>query len=228
MSHTVEHNTWNGMLERCRNPKQKSYARYGGRGIKVCERWLKFENFYADMGPRPSKKHSINRKDNDGNYTPQNCEWTVKKQQARNTSTNRFLTYKGRTQCVAAWAEEFGLGTHTIRDRLNAGWSVDRAISTPNNQGTKLIEFEGRTQTIAEWAKEAGISARRVWHRLDRGWSIQASLARPIRKQQLPPPITFEGRTQTISQWAKELGITYGGLYSRLKRGWSIERALTE
>lgn len=83
---TDEYVCWLLLRSRCHNPKYQFFHRYGGRGITVCKRWNKFENFLTDMGRRPSKKHSIDRKNNDGNYTPKNCRWATKKQQANNKS----------------------------------------------------------------------------------------------------------------------------------------------
>lgn len=83
---TREHATWLDMRNRCRNPDAHNYARYGGRGIKVCERWDVFENFLADMGPKPGKGYSIERRDNDGNYEPNNCKWATQLEQSRNRS----------------------------------------------------------------------------------------------------------------------------------------------
>ncbi len=84
MSHRTEYKTWHNMIRRCTNPKCKEYASYGGRGISVCDRWLDFTLFYADMGPRPADKNSIDRINNDGNYEPGNCRWATYFEQARN------------------------------------------------------------------------------------------------------------------------------------------------
>ncbi len=89
LSDTAEYTIWNAMRQRCENPKQKAYKNYGGRGIEVCKRWLKFENFYADMGPRPSRKYSIDRIYNDGNYEPGNCRWATASDQQRNKRPRR-------------------------------------------------------------------------------------------------------------------------------------------
>lgn len=84
MSRSAEHRAWNGLRNRCKNPNDEHFGNYGGRGIKVCERWEKFENFYRDLGPRPSPKHSLDRVDNDGNYEPGNCRWATKSEQTYN------------------------------------------------------------------------------------------------------------------------------------------------
>ncbi len=127
---SLTYRTWYRMINRCTRPSSKSYKRYGGRGITICKRWMRFENFLADMGVRPSLKHTIERKDNEGNYRPGNCCWATYKEQARNRSNNRLLTFKGRTLPVAAWAEEVGLKSGTLWVRLKRGWSVQRALST--------------------------------------------------------------------------------------------------
>ena len=121
------------MLSRCYNPSVERYPIYGGRGIKVCERWRGengYEAFRADMGMRPPG-HSIERIDSDGDYTPENCKWATAKQQANNTSRNRRLTCKGRTQNLCEWAREIGIKPLTIHQRLKAGWSVEKALTQP-------------------------------------------------------------------------------------------------
>lgn len=105
-SHTPEYTTWSAMKDRCNNPNNKKYERYGKRGIKVCQQWLvSFETFLADMGTKPTSAHTIEREDNDGNYTPENCIWATKSQQARNRRNNRRITIDGQTMLIVEWRE---------------------------------------------------------------------------------------------------------------------------
>lgn len=106
------------MLMRTQNTRQASFKSYGGRGIKVCERWLEFENFLADMGESPLGR-SIDRIDNNGNYEPGNCRWATPKQQASNTRANRRFTIEGETKTVAEWARAFNMGYGTLRKQLD-------------------------------------------------------------------------------------------------------------
>jgi hypothetical protein len=121
---------WNGMIDRCRNPKCPMYPWYGGRGIKVCERWTTFSSFLTDMGERPDGL-SLDRINNDGDYEPGNCRWATSREQHRNRSDNHLVTAFGRSMPISAWAEESGIWKHTIRMRLRAGWPEEKAVSTP-------------------------------------------------------------------------------------------------
>lgn len=117
---TLAYRSWRSMIDRCRNPKQAGYANYGGRGISVCARWARFENFLADMGDRPAGT-SIDRINNDGNYEPGNCRWATRTEQSRNRSFVRPITFRGETLTIAEWAEKTGVNPRTIRYRLNRG-----------------------------------------------------------------------------------------------------------
>jgi len=120
------------MRERCANPRSRSYADYGGRGIGVCERWAKFENFLADMGERPSRAHSLDRFPNaDGNYEPGNCRWATPTKQARNRRNNKVLAFGGKSMCIAEWAEVVGINRLTLQRRLRLGWSIESTLTTP-------------------------------------------------------------------------------------------------
>lgn len=124
---TPEYEAWCAIIKRCNNPRNRSFPNYGARGIRICRRWLKFENFLADMGKRPHGK-SIDRIDNDGNYTPSNCRWATKLEQDRNRRTTRMLTYRGETLCVTEWAERIGINRQTIFTRLRKGWPIAKAL----------------------------------------------------------------------------------------------------
>lgn len=129
MWETPEYYTWEAINQRCCNAKHKAYDKYGGRGIKVCERWKKFENFFADMGQRPSPEHSIDRIDNNGDYCPENCRWTDTKTQNRNKHNNHILTINGISSCLSEWAEQPGAANkNTIWSRLRRGWSEKEAV----------------------------------------------------------------------------------------------------
>lgn len=129
---SIEYRAWARMKRRCLDPRTDGYHRYGGRGITVCPRWLNsFENFLADMGPRPTDQHSLDRVNNNGNYEPGNCRWATLDMQANNRRANRRLTHNGKSQGVSAWARELGCKPHTITMRLARGWPVALALSMP-------------------------------------------------------------------------------------------------
>lgn len=180
---TDEYRIWTAMKARCRNP---GHARYGGRGISVCERWQTFENFLEDMGPRPPRM-SIERKDNNGDYTPENCKWATQTEQARNTCQNVNLTFKGETLCVTEWAERTGLNRDMIQGRLRKGWSIERTLTEHsgawlrNNPHTRFITLDGQTKSLAEWAELTGLGATTITFRLKSGWSTGKALTTPAQ-----------------------------------------------
>lgn len=129
MSKIKEYQTWVGIKARCINKKEPAYMNYGGRGIKICDRWKNsFENFYEDMGERPKRK-SLDRIDNNGNYCKENCRWATRKEQQRNTRTNIMITYKGKTFCAKEWAEKLNIKYPTLYYRIKSGWNIERAFT---------------------------------------------------------------------------------------------------
>lgn len=182
-----EYQIWQSMIQRCENKKCNNYERYGARGIKVCERWRNsFEDFLADMGERPSKNHSIERKDNGGHYCPENCMWATRKQQLRNTRSNRLLTFHGKTQCVTEWAEELGLDRDLLLSRVRLGWDDERILTEPVNKTEKLLTYNGETKTQSEWARKFNIGITTLSNRLKQGWSVEKALTFPKRHKLLP------------------------------------------
>jgi len=125
---------WTLMRNRCLNPNSATWSSYGGRGIKICERWSSFVAFRDDMGSRPSPLHSVERIDNDKGYYPENCRWATKKEQARNRRSSRLITAFGKTLTLAEWADTAPASYGAIKQRLNAGWPAEKALSTPTQQ----------------------------------------------------------------------------------------------
>lgn len=129
--HTKVYKAWNAMWTRCTNENYQHWDNYGGRGICVDPRWKDFEAFYKDMGDPPTATHSLDRINNDGNYTVTNCRWASTKEQGRNRRTNRMLTAFGKTLMLIDWPAEFGIAYGTIQARLRMGWSDEDAVSRP-------------------------------------------------------------------------------------------------
>jgi len=128
---SAEYRTWKNMVARCSKPNANHYHRYGGRGIKVCKRWLSFPMFVKDIGLKPTPEHSIERRDNDGDYKSSNCYWALRSEQHRNKSSNHLVTFDGKTKPVVDWAPEVGLKYGTLLARLNRGWPVEAALFRP-------------------------------------------------------------------------------------------------
>lgn len=131
---TPEYRAWVSMRGRCFNKNDHGYARYGGRGISVCERWMGsdgYSNFLEDMGRKPSADHSIDRIDVNGDYCPENCRWATRIQQQRNTTSNHVVSHNGISKCLAEWAEDVGMNANTLHGRIISGWTIERALTEP-------------------------------------------------------------------------------------------------
>jgi|JI10StandDraft_1071094.scaffolds.fasta_scaffold85834_5 hypothetical protein len=155
------------MKFRCRNPKAAHFARYGGRGIQVCERWLSFETFLADMGVRPAGA-TLDRMDNDGHYEPRNCRWVTRKANSRNRSDNRLLTLNGQTKTLAEWADVTGYSLATLQGRVQMGWQDERILTKlPRARAANLIiDVDGVSKPLSQWCRELRLSTRTVRHRV--------------------------------------------------------------
>lgn len=138
MTNSSEYHVWGSMLQRCENVNHKSYKDYGGRGINVCDRWHSFENFFTDMGSIPPGL-SIERNDVNGNYEPSNCRWATMTEQGLNKRTNTLLTANGETKPLASWCRQYGLNKVTLMDRIERGWSPERAITTPARSYSRAL-----------------------------------------------------------------------------------------
>lgn len=137
---TSMYRSWAGMLQRCTNSNNDKFQHYGARGITVCARWLEsFENFYADMGEPPTPKHSIDRKDVNGDYCPDNCKWSTQEEQCNNKRNNLLIEFNGQIKTIPRWSRETGICLMTLRNRiLELGWPVEKALTTPPRMGRSL------------------------------------------------------------------------------------------
>ena len=172
---------WDGMMRRCYKMSARYYKDYGGRGIVVCERWHAAGNFIADNKKLYRPGRSLDRIDNDGPYSPENCQWSTSAQQARNKRNNRLLTYRGKTQCVTDWAKEIGVAPEVLFSRiLRYGWSTKKALTTRPNKAKSaphMISFKGRTQSLMAWSRELGINYQTLSMRLKTyKWSTEKAL----------------------------------------------------
>lgn len=134
---TPEHRVWIRMRQRCENEKDDHYKNYGARGIRVCERWQVFENFFADMGPRPGHEYTIERIHVNGNYEPGNCRWATNAEQQSNKTTSRKLTMGDMTLTVAEWARELGVNVNTLRYRVGCGWKIEDILTDFRKRGLR-------------------------------------------------------------------------------------------
>lgn len=174
-SETKEYSAWYHMIRRCYYPETEFYHNYGGRGIKVCDRWLGdqgFDNFCQDMGTKPSSNYSLDRINNDGNYEPANCRWISAKQQARNRRTTRLITIGNETKSMVEWCEIHNIKYSLVKDRIKDNWDPIKAFTTPKkrtylNVGEKFnswiiiskIEGANKYNCRCECNKEAIVSA---------------------------------------------------------------------
>lgn len=187
MSRTRIHNIWKGMRQRCYCGTNDAYANYGGRGIKVCDEWSVFENFYnwalANGWKEDSTGISIDRIDVNGDYCPENCRWASAVEQANNKRNTLMLTARGETKAINDWARDVGINCKTIRGRLDNGWSADDAIFTPagslRNKSAKVVEYNGESHTILEWSEITGLYKELIRSRLSHGWSVEDALSTP-------------------------------------------------
>lgn len=122
---------WAEMKSRCLNKNRKDYKNYGNRGIKICDEWMKFENFYEDMGNYPKGK-SIDRIDNNKGYCKKNCKWSTRIEQNNNKRTNHLLTYQGKTMNITQWSKYLNISRGVLNARIfRYNWSIEKVLSTP-------------------------------------------------------------------------------------------------
>lgn len=166
-------NIYHSMKKRCYNENCKRYKDYGGRGIEVCDEWLAGFDFFAEWAYQNGYEENltIDRENNDGDYTPQNCRWITNKEQCNNTRANLYIEYKGRKQTLTKWCEELNLRYYTVQRRLKNGWEVEKAFTKPSQQ----------QESFSRLCKEHNINPTTVICRIKAGWSKEEALNTPTK-----------------------------------------------
>lgn len=222
MTKTPEYKAWVSMKQRCSNPKTENYPHYGGRGIRVCDRWEgSFEHFLEDMGMRPSDKHSLDRKNPDGDYTPLNCRWATIEEQNNNKTTNKYYEIEGVKLTLGQISKRYGIHRATLVTRLKSGWTIDRLI-----EGKRIAQtfcYRGEEKTILEWATIYRIPYATLKIRLDKGIPFEMAILKAEKKIYM-----HDGVEKSIRRLAKEFNLSPMGLSHRLKRGLALDEALNE
>lgn len=211
---------WVGIKFRCRNPNAAFYHRYGGRGISVCKRWIdSFMAFYDDMGGRPTPRHSIDRIDNDGDYSPDNCRWATDKQQANKRSNS--LDINGKT--IAQISDETGMPYSTIYQRYMRGRdNSELCLRNMPRKNARMVTINGITKQLIEWSRESGISSTTIIDRLSRGVTDNELLSKtPIIKKIRTDArfLTINGEKRRLCEWSRLSGVSPSTILSRASRG---------
>lgn len=180
--HPVEYRIWKGMRARCTAPCNAQMGHYQKDGIKVCERWNSFDNFYHDMGDRPDG-YSIDRIDTKGDYCPENCRWASWDTQAKNRGDfNTIITYNGKTMCLKDWAKEYGIHYQTLVARVKRfpQLSFEEILNYEDPRHSK-IEWQGAKYTKEELCSMYNIPLQNFYDRKHKGWSIERILTTPVK-----------------------------------------------
>lgn len=172
--------SWLNMLQRCNNPKCPKYDSYGGRGITIHPNWLVYANFLRDMGPRPDGT-TLGRKDNNGNYTPDNCSWQTSQEQAWNKQNTIYITYNGKRQNLEQWSKELGIPLATLAIRRKRNPDDYTYILSPADARSPTIEYMGERLTLVQWGKKLGIQIGTLNKRIQKHGNNPEELFAPVR-----------------------------------------------
>lgn len=160
---TSEYIAWKNLRSRCYNPKNIMYKHYGDRGITVCARWVKsFENFYADMGDKPSPDHSIDRIDNDGNYEPSNCRWATKREQLFNQRRTKRYLIDGIEATITEHCERVGLSRSIAIQRIGSGWAAEDLLLPPHTKKPNCVELRGEASPLSKLKEKEVLEIRQL------------------------------------------------------------------
>lgn len=181
--HPAEYRVWKGMRARCYSPCNTNMGKYQEKGIKVCSRWDSFDNFYADMGDRPTG-YTLDRIDGDKDYSPDNCRWASWDTQAKNRKGfNIDITYSGKTQCLKDWAREYGIHYQTLVARLKRFPKLSfEEILNYQDPRKSMVEWNGKLYSREELCSLYNIPIQNFYDRIHKGWNLERILTTPVHR----------------------------------------------
>lgn len=218
---------YNGMRLRCYNENSINYKYYGGKGVTICDEWLlSFENFFDwAINNGYNENLTIDRTDSEKEYSPDNCKWSTKKEQAYNRGMSVKLTLNERTMYMTEWAEELEIDKKILSWRYNNGWSDEEILSRPRDYKESKLLLNGETHSMSEWSRITGIKVATISDRMKKGWSVEDALTKSPNDRKIK--ITHNKETRTLTEWAKMLDVPKTRLSNRYSRGWSDEEIIT-
>lgn len=221
-SKTKLYKVWSAMKERCFKTKHPKYKNYGGRGIKVCDRWRNsFDKFKADVGDRPTEGHSLDRINNDGNYEPANCRWATREQQARNKRNSKYYTYEGKTQTIRDWADEYAMDPELAAQRAKRGWCIERILKTPKIEYPKMFDYGFESRSMQSWADKLRVSRSFIYRRISKGKSMEEVVRDAEAKsgfQFQPFVMDMEKNEKELRELAEADGIDFDDMMKKASR----------
>ena len=217
---------YNGMRLRCYNENNVNYKYYGGKGVTICDEWLlSFENFFDwAINNGYNENLTIDRIDSEKEYSPDNCKWSTKKEQAYNRSISVKLTLNGRTMYMTEWAEELEIDKKILSWRYNNGWSDEEILTRPRDYKENKLTLNGETHSMSEWSRITGIKVATISYRIKKGWSVEDTLTKSSNDREIK--ITYNNKTKTLKEWAEYLDIPKLRLNNRRNKGWSDEEII--
>ena len=184
LMNTATYRSWQSMKRRCLSPNAHNYKHYGGRGIKICARWMTFVNFADDMGERPSG-HTLDRIDNDGMYCPENCKWSTQAEQSRNRSSSVRVTLDGKTMTATDAAKLYGIHRKTIAKRVASGVDGNDAVLGGRGKirSHGIFKYNGQVMSFVEMSRLSGIPYKTLHRRVvSLNWSVEKAMETPLRR----------------------------------------------
>ena len=217
---------YNGMRLRCYNENNVNYKYYGGKGVTICDEWLlSFENFFDwAINNGYNENLTIDRIDSEKEYSPDNCKWSTKKEQAYNRSISVKLTLNGRTMYMTEWAEELEIDKKILSWRYNNGWSDEEILTRPRDFKERKLSLNGETHSMSEWSRITGIKTSTISARIRDGWSIKDTLTKKPNDRAIR--ITYNNKTKTLKEWAEYLNVPKSRLNNRYTKGWTDEEII--